>query len=70
MSDVEILDIIKKKRQSCYGDYEFNIHLQMRDQDRQSYEARKKTIIELTSAINVYDDLISLLERVIKNDSR
>ncbi len=62
MSDKEILQIIKDKRHNAYCDYEYNIQLNMRDDNRQSYQARKETIKGLANQINVYDDLIILIE--------
>lgn len=66
MSDIEILKLIKDKRHNAYCDYECNIKLQMNEENKLSYQARKETISKLVSAINVYDDLIILLENQIK----
>ena len=70
MSDKEILALIKEKRYNAYCDYEYNIGLNMRDNNRQSYNARKETIKGLTNQINVYDDLIIIIENQIAKEGK
>lgn len=62
MTYQDILEIIKDKRHNAYCDYECNVKLQMKEENRQSYQARKDTISKLISAINTYDDLIIIIE--------
>ena len=62
MSDIEILKLIKDKRHNAYCDYEFNLLLNMQDDNRQSFRARKEHIKILQSNIKVYDELISMIE--------
>lgn len=62
MNDLQILELIKDKRNNCYCDYEFNLRLNMRDEDRQSFRARKEYIKVLRARLNVYDELIHILE--------
>ena len=62
MRDIDILELIKDKRHNAYCDYECNIKLQMSESNKQSYQARKETISKLVSAINVYDELINIIE--------
>ena len=68
MSDIEILKLIKDKRHNAYCDYECNIKLQMNEENKLSYQARKETINKLVSAINVYDDLINIIEYRIEKE--
>ena len=70
MNDLQILEIIKDKRKDCYYDYEFNLRLNMRDEDRQSFRARKEYIKVLKTRLNVYDELIYMLEYQIAQDKR
>lgn len=70
MNDLQILEIIKDKRKDCYCDYEFNLRLNMRDEDRQSFRARKEYIKVLKTRLNVYDELIYMLEYQIAQEKR
>lgn len=70
MNDLQILELIKDKRNKCYCDYEFNLHLNMSDDNKLSYRARKEHIKELRTRLNVYDELIFMLEYQIAQDKR
>lgn len=62
MNNLQLLELIKNKRHNAYCDYEFNLLLNMSDDNKQSYQARKEHIKILQSNLKVYDDLISMLE--------
>ena len=65
MNSLQILELIKNKRNRTYCDYEFNLLLNMREENTFSFEARKKTINNLQVRIRTYDDLISTIENGI-----
>ena len=65
MSDKDILDLIKDKRHKAYCNYEFNLRLNMKDDNKLSFRARKEEINRLLVAIKVYDNLIDTIQSLI-----